>query len=222
MDGVYKVHFSIDDVSRSFRYIAENNPDSIFDLRLYGTLLRWHEKYDLKISMYCISDLEGFNIAEFPEKYSEDFKRNRDWLRFGFHASTGEPFITDNDYMSGFNNVTTKLQELGAGITDTIRLHSWIANCKQKEWLVSQGVKTIFYPNVEEYSYDQNGLFFASGLEHHVTKCWIERMNDINKETACIGDTYISCFTHEWCFDEQIQRIEKLINIYKLEGYEFI
>lgn len=107
------VHFSIDDVNRSLRYIYFHNPNSIFNLMLYGTLKRWHEQYGLKVSMYCISQLDDFNIASVPIRYSGDFSSSKDWLRFGFHSSNSNPFINDNDYERGFYNAYETFSKWG-------------------------------------------------------------------------------------------------------------
>lgn len=216
------VHFSIDDVNRSLRYIYRNNPNSIFDLTLYGTLQRWHEQYGLKVSMYCISQMDDFNIASVPIRYSGDFSGNKDWLRFGFHSSNSNPFIQDDDYERGFDNVYENISKWGAGQTNIIRLHSWLASTKQKKWLFNQGIETIFYPNNDRYHYDADGCFYDCGLKHQVTKVRMENIIDINDHSVFIGDKYISCFTHEWCFINQINRIEMLLKMYINNGYTFV
>lgn len=222
MPNTRLVHFSIDDISRSWRYISNTRPASIFDLRLYGTLKRWHELYDLKVSLYCISEFEGFDIQRIPECYGIELNQNKDWLRYGFHSRTEISFAQDVDYKNGFINVIGKLKQLNAGITNNIRVHSWLTTNEQKKWLVSQGIQTLFYPNDEKYQYNENGFFYDEGLKHQVTKCWVEKMEKISEETAHIGDSYISFFTHEWCFDEQLEKIENLIKLYYMSDYIFV
>ena len=63
---------------------------------------------------------------------------------------------------------------------------------------------------------------FEVSLFINFTKCWVEKMEKISAETAHIGDSYISFFTHEWCFDEQLERIEKLIKLYYMADYIFV
>jgi hypothetical protein len=197
-------------------------PKSIFDLRLYGTLKRWHEEYGLKVSLYCINEFEGFNIQDFPNVYADELSENKEWLRFGFHSSTDQPFLSDRGYRFGFANTVGKLKELDAGITNIIRLHSWLATSEQKNWLASQGIEMIFIPYVEDCYLGKEEFYVEDGLKHQVTKCWIEKMRQINEKTLNIGEEFISCFTHEWCFDEQVDRIEKMIGLYSMYGYIFI
>ena len=140
-------------------HIFNTRPASIFDLRLYGTLKRWHELYDLKVSLYCISEFEGFDIQRIPECYGIELNQNKDWLRYGFHSRTEISFAQDVDYKNGFINVIGKLKQLNAGITNDIRVHSWLTTNEQKKWLVSQGIQTLFYPNDEKYQYNENGFF---------------------------------------------------------------
>ena len=221
--GTGLVHFSIDDVSRSLRYVYEKNPKSIFDLRLYGTLKYWNEKYGLMVSLYCINEFEGFNIQSFPNAYAEELAENKEWLRFGFHSSTEQPFLLDSNYRVGFTNTVRKFKELDAGITDKIRLHSWFATAEQKRWLVSQGVEMIFYPcDEKDFCFNKDGFFVDEGLKHQATKCWIEKIEVINEKALYIGDGFISCFTHEWCFDEQVDRIQEIISLYYEAGYNFV
>lgn len=222
MSNTHFVHFSIDDINRSWRYISTVMPDSIFELRLYGALKRWHELYGLKVSLYCISNLEDFDIERIPDRYGIELNQNRDWLRYGFHSRTELSFAKDADYKKGFESVTRKLKELNAGMTNDIRVHSWIATSEQKKWLLSQGIETLFYPEDKKYQFDENGIFYDEGLKHQVTKCWIEKMGNISVEEAHIGDRFISCFTHEWCFDEQLERIDKLIKMYYEADYIFV
>lgn len=48
----YTIHFSIDDVINSFRWMYRNQSVSIFDMNFYGTLREWHLQYGLKVSLY--------------------------------------------------------------------------------------------------------------------------------------------------------------------------
>lgn len=87
---------------------------------------------------------------------------------------------------------------------------------------MNHGIETIFYPNNDKYDYDDDGCFYDCGLKHQVTKVRVENINNINSHSACIGDINISCFTHEWCFINQIEKIELLLKMYIDYGYTFV
>jgi len=56
--------------------------------------------------------MDDFNIASVPIRYSGDFSGNKDWLRFGFHSSNSNPFIQDDDYERGFDNVYENISKV--------------------------------------------------------------------------------------------------------------
>lgn len=47
-------HYSIDDVWKSLRYLERNRPKSLFDMRFFGTLKGFHERFQVRFSLYCI------------------------------------------------------------------------------------------------------------------------------------------------------------------------
>ncbi|MCR5416433.1 MAG: hypothetical protein K6E79_06535 [Pseudobutyrivibrio sp.] len=216
------IHFSIDDVWRSFRYISNNKPNSIFDLNLYGQLLQWHKKYGLKVTLYLIACSEDYLISEIPEKYKSDFADNKDWLRFGFHSKSKLSFREDSGYKAGYELVQSTIKKMNMGETDTLRLHSWFCSAEQKAFLYDEGIKTIFYPDDDCLKYDKNDLFLDCGLIHRRTRCWVEKMDHIDEEHCFVDKEYVSVFTHEWCFDEQKDKIECLLEIYKKAGFSFL
>ena len=216
------VHFSIDDVWKSLRYITYNKPNSIFDLRLYSKLKEWHENYDVKVTLYLIACAEGFLISEIPEDYMVEFEANKDWLYFGYHSKNEKSFRDELGYKAGFELVDNTIKKMHMGETDILRLHSWYCSSIQKEYLYKKGVRTLLYPDDDCLKYGMDDMFIDCDLIHRRTRCWVEKMNSIDDKTCCIGKEFVAIFTHEWCFDQQVKRIEKMIDIYKNAGYKFI
>lgn len=219
---VGKIHLSIDDVICSFRWIADNRPQSIFDLDLYGTLKRWNEQYGLKITLYCLSCLNDFLLSEIPDGYKDEFRNNSHWMRFGFHAKSDIPLREERGYKAGWQLVKDTIKKMGMGETDILRLHYWTATHEQKNFLKNMGVKTLLYPDSESFGYDSHDCFYDCGLLHRRTRVCYEKIDKIDKKSLCIGKEFIVAFTHEWCFREQIYKIEESIKLLKESGYEFV
>lgn len=216
------VHISIDDVWKSLRYIIRNQPDSIFDLWFYGTLKKWHDMYGAKFTCYCIVKMDDFSFFDIPYHYKKDFADCSHWLRFGFHSCDATSFCKTVDYMNMYDDYMRYLRELKMGETDFLRLHSWLATDEQRLFLASRGIKMIHYPNDDEIPYDSADEFCENGLLHKRTRVWLEKTPEITEKTLHIGRNYIGVFTHEWCFDEQKNKMETAIQEYKQSGYCFI
>lgn len=220
-----EIHFSIDDVGRSLRYLTRKQPKSLFDLDLYRTLREWNKKYGIKVTLYCFAMIDDFLISEIPSIYKKDFSENGEWLRFGFHQKSVTPFRDEGleGCIAGYNLVEDTFTKLCAGKTDILRLHSWIATPAQKEFMINRGIKTLLYPDDDCFRYDENDEFTDRGLLHRRTRIWFEKLDeDITPEKLFIGHNCVIAFTHERCFLEQSARIEYALQIYKKNQYEFM
>lgn len=219
MDKV--IHFSIDDIGKSLRYLTRERPDSLFDLRLFGLLRQWHEAYGIVVTLYCYAMVDQFLISEIPDYYAKEFRDNADWLKLGFHGKCDLSFAKETGYVAGFTLCRQTFERLGSGTTETLRLHSWLATAEQKRFLASNGITTLLYPNDNTLPYGVDDTFMENGLLHRRTHVWFEHMSDVTPETLFIGKNYIAIFTHEWCFDENAGKIQHSLAIYKENGYTF-
>jgi hypothetical protein len=216
------VHISIDDVGASLRYLTMARMNSLFDLRLYGKLVEWHEKYDAKFSLYCFALADQFMISEIPDFYARDFSVSADWLKLGYHGKCTVPFAEEAGYEAGFDLVDNTLTRLGAGKTDTLRLHCWRATPEQKEFLRRKGVAALLYYDDDCLRYDENDTFLHCGLIHRRTRVRFENISEVTSDALCVGRKNIAAFTHEWCFDKEAEKMEIALRFYKEHGYEFI
>ncbi len=218
----YFAHYSIDDVWKSFFWLTEHRPSSLFDMRFFGALKRFHEKFHVKFTLYCIMKGQGYSFCKIPLDYREEFLKNADWLRFGFHSVTDEPFRETRSYQDSFFAFVKKREELGMGITDTLRLHSWRIRDDQLDFLHSQGISTVLYPDEEQFPYDENGFFVRNNMMFRRTDIWLEKTECINENILEIGNKACAVFTHEWCFDAEKEKMEKALFLHKANGYCFL
>ncbi len=160
-------------------------------------------------------------LGDIPDAYTQDFYDNAQWLKLGYHGNSSTPFIEETGYQEGYDITDQALACLGAGRTNILRLHSWEASPEQKAYLKEKGIKVLLYPDDDRYGYAQNDTFEQGGLVHRRTNVWYEKMEMINEESLFIGREYVTAFTHEWCFDQQAQRIETSLKLYEDNGYTF-
>lgn len=131
------IHFSVDDVGSCLRDACES--ESLFDVPFFAKLKEWHDNCELRVTCYCFAMTDTWLISELSDRLAPDFKRNRKWLKFGFHAKRDLAFEEESGYRAGFELVNTTLRRLGAGRTDTLRLHYWNASAEQKRFLARGG-----------------------------------------------------------------------------------
>ena len=215
-------HFSIDDVGRSLRWLTKTRPASFFDMRLFGKLQEWRHKYGLLTTLYCFATIDEFDLMQIPQEYAKEFEANSDWLKLGFHGKSGDyPFSQESDYVEGYNTAAAAISNLGAGTTNMLRLHSWVATDKQKRLLLDVGVETLLYPDNEDLPYDCNGEFVQDGITHKRTDVWFEKLPSLSPVSLCVGNKEVIAFTHEWCFDHEAEKIDEALSIYRNHGYSF-
>lgn len=151
---------SIDDIGKSLRWLSYNKPNSIFDMRLYGQLKQWHDTYNARFSLYCFAMLDDYLITEMPDTYADELGKSGDWLKFGFHGKNNSRFFDEKGYKAGYALFVKAAENAGMPVTDTIRLHNWLASDEQKTFLHTQGIHTLLYPDDERFPYsDQDGSF---------------------------------------------------------------
>ncbi|NUP99666.1 MAG: hypothetical protein HUU35_07420 [Armatimonadetes bacterium] len=92
--GLRRYRLSVDDNSFWLREIGRNQLtyESLFDcwyLRLWRDL---HERYGLRVvlNIYYETD-DGFNLAQFPERYRAEFEAAADFLKLAWHARANLP-----------------------------------------------------------------------------------------------------------------------------------
>lgn len=71
------IHFSIDDVFGSLKYLSlnKNKCTSIFDSIFFSALKDIHEKFDVNFSLYCMYERGGYTLEDFTDCYKEEFMK---------------------------------------------------------------------------------------------------------------------------------------------------
>lgn len=93
-------HFSLDDVGKIMKTIAEDSTlTSIFDNEMFAFLKDMHEKYGLCITLnlfYSIIDNGvSWDLSSFPATFRTELLANSAWLKFGFHGGDESIRYTD-------------------------------------------------------------------------------------------------------------------------------
>ena len=215
------VHFSIDDIGKSMIWLATYNPPSIFDMRLYGTLKRWHDLYDLNVTLYCYAKIRDFSFDQIPEKYKYEFEKNK-WLRFGYHGRVDTPMKDNDDYVQEHKLFLETAKRLGMATTDIYRLDYWIPTLDQKRYFMDNGVRVLLYPDDDNYPYDANDEFEEDGLLFWRTNIRFDIIENIDSLKRYMSKDRLVVFAHEWAFDKQMTNIEQAIQLFKRLDYRFI
>ena len=105
-----RLHISLDDVKGIFKVLAEDSMDSIFETRTLAFLNKMHELYGMQIrSVLYISGWKFFP-GKVSEKYVDEFRRNQNWLTFGFHCYD-ENLTYDRDNLNDFQRHFDRFQK---------------------------------------------------------------------------------------------------------------
>jgi len=87
-----RYRFSIDDNSFFLRDIFQKEYRSLFDCLYLAMLRKLHQNYGVKFTVnlyYTTAD--GFDLAQFPDRYQGQWRDCSDWLKLAFHAYADKP-----------------------------------------------------------------------------------------------------------------------------------
>ena len=235
-------HISIDDVTKSFQNLCKdsNKYNSIFEEPFFAYLKHLHDDYSCAITCYVFERDGDFDISQFPQKYSDEFKNNSTWLKFGFHGITLSKHVPNNvsfnNFVGSFCRFNRELSRFASeeSKANIIRLDYYYATTKEVEFLVKHGVTTLLSSHDDRRSYHlpfaknnqlitQNSIQY-NGLKYLRTNIRIENIDfpyfnilrNRDKDTLVI-------FTHEWKLDKiNKYKLEKTIKILSEKNYRFI
>ena len=102
-----KYRLSLDDNIWFLKDIAANSDKyrSIFENPYLGFLKEVHDTYGTKIHLNLYYQTEGFNLAQMPDKFRNEWKKNAGWLHLSFHALQNDP---DRPYINAGYDVVKK------------------------------------------------------------------------------------------------------------------
>ena len=221
----YTIHFSIDDVINSFRWMYRNQPVSIFDMNFYGTLLKWHLRYGLKVSLYIFNeDGHGFTLEQLPAKYLDELRENQDWIHAGYHGIYSEGGFIKNEcrFENEQKRVSGAFHDM---LAETVRLHCWNASENNLRAAHKYGnVKSVLAPMeptecFETLSEEDKRLIFRGdpllrdGILFQKTDYRLDNLTERNKiaESILAAPGKIQyIFLHEWSFQKNTEAISFL------------
>lgn len=230
-----QAHISIDDTIEIFEDLTKNefNYNSIFDNTTLNFFKKLHEKYNVKVSFYCFYQQNEFSLKQCTDKFKDEFEKNSDWLRFGFHSYDSGTDYTKLDKEKAKEQYEEFIKELkrivsSKSITRVVRLDRFRAK-KDTIYAFSQtefGIKGLLGADtIDRDNYylsdSQNNELFEKGsyydeelkVKIHTTDIRIENINDIEVTLERnLNDKFLVIFTHEWLLNEDDMK-NKLIEI---------
>lgn len=168
-----KAYFYIDDVIWLMRDLTRQMPKSLFDNSFMKMLKNAHEKYGLKVqlNLFFRTDFyygnDEFSLKEMTSAYKNEWEKNSDWIKFGFHSKQEFP---DYPYINAsYEDVKTNFMDIKNEVCRFACENNW-ANTVNPHWrpiskegcraLVDCGVKfTCATTGIKsEYNGDPNSL----------------------------------------------------------------
>ncbi len=169
------VHFSFDDVEKSFNNLATEEYDSLWEEPFFLFLYNRHKDYGAKFSLYSYNDV----LANVTDKYKEEFAAASDWLKIGLHAENSRVNYANATYEEGKAAWTTFLNHIEriTGTKESVdrmpRLH-YFAGTKEallgmrdadKDYgafgfIASDGIRDSYYLNsdITNYLYENDHI----------------------------------------------------------------
>jgi hypothetical protein len=249
-EGLHLIHFSMDDVIEIFKDLTINEDEyqSIFDNKTLRFFRDLHLKYGLVLSCYCYFDNKnGFQLSRSTCKFKEEFERNSDWLKFGFHGynkdsryETEYPLKAVSDYD---NVISALIRIVGDGSIDRIpRIHMYQGNKEvirgfQNTEFGILGLlsadddrKSYYFDEQESIEIRNHDLFRDSimGLTIYPTDMRMEnsdieeKLKEISSLNWIDRNNVLIFFTHEWALNKENKRkIIQCCDFATMNNYKF-
>ena len=141
-----------DDTIRCLEYLNRDRPASVFDNPFFAAHKKLHDKYGFKVQFNLFfQNVDGsFNLGMMTDAYKEEFEKNSDWLKFGFHARQEFPDFpylnaTYEEVERDFLDVTRNIVRFAgkSSLTDCGIIH-WVSMTKEGlQALVDNGYKAV-------------------------------------------------------------------------------
>jgi len=194
-----------------------------------------HEKYNAKFSMFCFEEAEGYHIGNVTTRFREEFERNSDWLKFGYHGKSRQTRFQQGfpleEFRRSYENVEQAIIAFAgkASICHTIRLHYFMCTAQQKLFLREKGVVALLASDDDRVSYDLSEeenkslcreRLFEKKMFYYKTDMRLEHVEDIQTEIDMMqGLEHVVIFTHEYELEKQLGKLETAIQAFAQQGY---
>ncbi len=234
-DSGMKVHFSIDDVLKSFLWLQDNGAASIFEAETFAFAKWLHDSYGLSTTCNCFYAEGERSLDEVSDQWRAEFEANADWLKFVFHGWEDASRYYDTDYKVAYEECAmthSQLQRICGknALADWTRTHYFSGSAEAVRAWKDCGIKGILTADDDRISCDLTeeelprliGVYTrpADGMRFLQTDIRLERLNmDKLQEVLAQLTDHVVIFTHEkYIHDAVIQ--EKLDLI--LKSYEVV
>lgn len=235
MSGKLKtIHFSVDDVIKTLRWLYVHRPDSIFEMDFFNMLYKWHRDYGLNVSCYVFgSDGGGFRLDSLPVRYIDELIQNQDWIKFGYHGVYGSTYgrIHEEVFNEEYDCFRMVFHE--KYMAPSVRLHCWQTggnSSKTIRKMKQKGINTLLCPenerpdiydlNAEECNRLKNeGRVIKHGLTYLRTDALIDSVENIREIEPLLNKERLIIYCHEW---ELLKKAVLLKQIFESNQYEYI
>mgnify|MGYP006988875838 CR=1 FL=1 len=222
---------------------------SIFENKILFWLRELHEKYNINTSCYVFYRSGAFDLSQCTYIFADEFAKNSDWLKFGFHAF--EPGIIYNslcnrNILEDYNLTLEYLAKITGGwdsITDIIRLHCYSGTREQIKSLIDSKIFPLrgllcaddrrknYYldESQNEYIYSHDYLrddvmkidLYATDLRAEFIKSISRKIREFASPSWNNQLDILSLFTHEHLLNKRVTRIiETLCEYARANNYE--
>ncbi|MDD6796036.1 MAG: hypothetical protein PUE01_11610 [Clostridiaceae bacterium] len=247
------MHISLDDFILAFQDLTNNEDNylSIFDNETFNYLKNLHDKYSVVVSCYCYyeTDDKKFDLSQCTDKFSNEFKENSSWLKFGFHDYQGNKNYenanqeeTKNDYDIVINELL-RITGSEECIDKVVRLQNFAGSEEALSAMENthNGIVGVLGADDKRRSYnlDDNensylykyDFFEKDNLDYFRTDLRLENIDNIDEALKNITTSsecddkrdILIIFTHEWQLpnDGIKSKLEKCCQYSKDNGYVF-
>lgn len=242
-----RVHFSVDDIFGSLKWLTKNQKEvkDIYASFVFSTLKELHEKYGIKVTLYCLYSDGEWCLEDISDEWKGEFEKNSDWLKFGFHCydnKTNYNQYTGSDVVLQYQKFRNQIVRIAGenSITNVLRLHYFSGNEEVVKALKKQGIKGLLCADDDRISYGlseidnqiviEKGYFYDEKLdcEFYRTDFRVEKIMDDFVDIREMIDAEaqrIIFFTHEtYLKDENIRKqihcvLDAILSIYKQVEY---
>lgn len=212
-------HFSLDDTINIFEDLYVNKYNSIFENETLQFLRELHDNSGAVFSLYCFYEKQGFNLSMLDSRYADEFQKNADWLKLGFHGKNEETSYERMDYESAYADYKILIENLLRITGDSICIdhvprisfYQGSEECMRAFGDSKEGIKGALSADDDRLSYyfqeDINYLIKNSeqyrdekeSLTFFHTDLRIENEEHMNNiESILKHNEELLIFTHEW------------------------
>ncbi len=229
--------FSIDDATEILMDISYNDYESIFDSDRMSLLKQMHDKYDLDVTLFLFENLGSYSLADFSDKYKDEFIDNSDWLKLGWHGiDDGSPEdcgYAGDELVQSYINTTNEIIRFAGkkSLSKELRVHYWYTDGSTLiKYLSQNGITGLYYCDTDVIGYDftqeedakirndSNGIFSKRyGFRKVLFQLTDIRLDNIEDDDELISllqnriaDKDIVVFTHAWMMNNSSQYIETM------------